>query len=500
MVVRLSVVLGCAPPEANPRHGRLVRSMTGQLAPTWQVQLLGPIRAWRDGAEVDLGTARMRAVFAVLAVHANRVVSKTELVDAIWGQAPPSKVAASLYTYISRLRRALEPPGSPDRGTRMIESAGTGYSLRLDSQAVDVTRFVALRDECESLLDSGDIAGATAMLNSALELWYGEPLSGLTGPFAQSQRIRLTELRLAMLEQRAEATLAAGRAAEAVAQLSGLIAEHPTRETLRGLLLIALYRSGRTVEALDSYREARETMVAELGIEPGPALRRIHDQLLADDPALLRDRFKAAAVTAPRDTGDGARTPHTADFVGRARELGELRDRIADLNQGRGCVVWIEGEPGIGKSALVTEAIGPSGGGRIRVLRATGDELGQRWPLWLIMDCLAVTPRSPDPRRRELVGARYGNRRPGQGWEPVDPLPAPADRILGLVGELCAEGPLVLVLEDLQWADEASLLVWRNLVKLTRKVPLMLVGVCRPVPKREELDYLREAACADGGP
>jgi DNA-binding SARP family transcriptional activator len=449
--------------------------MTGQLAPAWQVQLLGAVQAWRDGTEVDLGTLRQRTVFAVLAMHANQVVSKSELVDAVWGSSAPPKVEASVYTYVSGLRRALEPERLPGKAARMIESAGTGYSLRLDPEALDVVRFIALRDKSETLLECGDLTGAFAALDSALGLWRGQPMLGLTGVFADLQRTRLAELRLAVLERRAEATMYAGRPAEAIAQLSGLTIEHPTRESLRGLLMIALYRSGRSAEALDVYRETRATMVAELGVEPGPELRRVHDQVLADAPELLRDRFNAPAATTTRDQGEGAPVPRTLDFVGRVPELRELRDRIGDLGKGQGSVVWIEGEPGIGKSALVAEAIGRGEGHR--VLWATGDELGQRWPLRLIMDCLGVTSR----------------------WDLADPLPVAIDRVVGLIEDLCTHAPLMIVLDDLHWADKSSLLVWQRLTKVTQKLPLLVVGVCRPVPRWAELDHLCALARSCGG-
>ena len=251
-----------------------------------RVELLGPVRAWQGNEELDLGSARSRAVFAVLATRAGRTVSRQEIITGVWGADAPATVEGSVYTYVSGLRRALDPARTRWSGGDVLVSSGAGYCLRLEPGAIDVTAFTRLREQASTDAERGEFRAAVQGLTAALELWRGHPLSGITGPFADLCRTRLGELRLAVHERRAEATLALGGHAEVAAELAGLVDEHPLHEGFRRLLMLALYRAGRAAEALASYRSARRVVVEELGIEPGPALRRLHDRILADDPAL----------------------------------------------------------------------------------------------------------------------------------------------------------------------------------------------------------------------
>ncbi|NUT46006.1 MAG: AfsR/SARP family transcriptional regulator, partial [Saccharothrix sp.] len=305
----------------------------------FRVELLGVVRAWRDGVEVDLGTARQRAVFALLALRAGQTASRDELIDGVWGDAPPATAGAGLYTYVSGLRRALEPD-RPKRSTGVVlTSAGSGYCLRVPVDAVDVHRFERHRDRARRSADL-DPASALAELDRALALWRGEALSGVPGPFAESQRSRLHELRLATAERRAEAALAVGRHEDVIADLAALTREHPVREGLHALLMTALHRAGRQAEALEVYHEARRVLVEESGIEPGVALRQAHRAVLED---------KAEDVPAPRVAAAPPMTVvEPAVFAGRDDEVAVLRAAVSDLAAGRGGAVCVEGEPGIG--------------------------------------------------------------------------------------------------------------------------------------------------------
>ncbi|MBY8851661.1 AfsR/SARP family transcriptional regulator, partial [Saccharothrix sp. MB29] len=239
-------------------------------------ELLGPPRALLGGTEVDLGAARRRAVFSVLALRANQPVSPDELITAVWGDRPPGNAEASVYTYVSGLRKLLEPNRSARSASELLVSTGSGYSLRLDPEATDVARFEAHRQRAASLAPGA----ALKELDEALALWRGEALSGVPGPFAQAQRARLAELRLVTSERRAELALESGRHAEAVADLTALAAEHPLREGLRALLMTALHGAGRHAEALEVFRDTRRLLVERLGIEPGAELLAVYQRLL----------------------------------------------------------------------------------------------------------------------------------------------------------------------------------------------------------------------------
>lgn len=268
--------------------------MTGGNWKPLRAQVLGPVRAWQGERELDLGGPRQRAAFAVLAMHANRVVSRTELIDALWGQEPPASAASSVYTYVTGLRRVLEP-GRPRRSSGdVLTSAKTGYSLLLEDGALDLEVFHHHRDQAHHCRNTGDLRGAAQSFDAALALWQGSPLGAVSGSFAEIERTRLEELRLAVYDERASVLLALGRHSELVADLSRLVREYPLREGLRSLLMLALYRSGRQAEALAVFQTTRHLLVEELGIEPGPELQRLNGQILAMDPTLDLD-----APTAP---------------------------------------------------------------------------------------------------------------------------------------------------------------------------------------------------------
>ncbi|MFJ6675072.1 BTAD domain-containing putative transcriptional regulator [Actinosynnema sp. NPDC091369] len=455
--------------------------MTGVPVPV-RVELLGAVRAWRNGVEVDLGTARRRAVFALLALRAGQTVSKDELIDGVWGDSPPATAAAGLHTYVSGLRQALEPD-RPKRSTgAVLTSAGSGYCLRVPVDGVDVHRFERHRERARELADR-DPALALAELDQAHALWRGEALSGVSGPFARTQRSRLHELRLATAERRAELALTVGRHEDVIADLAALTREHPVREGLRALLITALHRAGRQAEALEVYHDARRVLVEELGMEPGTALRQAHRAVLED---------KADDAPAPRVAASPIIRP--AVFVGRDDEVDVLRGAVADLLAGRGGAVWVGGEPGIGKSALLATGLSAAAEAGCRVAWAAGDEFGPRTPLRVLLDGLDVTESSADPRRAALAHALRG---PTDGAD--DPVPAVIERLLGLVRDLAAEAPLVIVVDDLHWVDEAGVLLWHRLLRVARRSPLLLVAAARPVPRRADVEQARRAVAGSGG-
>ncbi|WP_433327713.1 BTAD domain-containing putative transcriptional regulator [Spirillospora sp. CA-294931] len=316
--------------------------MTG--APRFSV--LGPVRAWRGDTELDLGSPQQRATLAVLLLKAGHAVPADELVQALWEGDPPTRAVGTLRTYVSRLRRELEFDRSHPE---LLVSAGDSYVLRADPASIDANVFEERLAAAERARADGDSVTAVALLRAAGELWSGPALSGLPGPFASAQRSRLDERRLGATEARLELSLELGRHAACVGELTALTADHPLRESVRELLMLALYRCGRQAEALGAYAEARRVLSEELGVEPGPELRDLHRRILQADPGL-------AAPSVPPEAGEARPRPaqlpsDIPDFTGREETLALLRDDLVDGGEVMATVL-LSGIGGVGKSAL----------------------------------------------------------------------------------------------------------------------------------------------------
>jgi DNA-binding SARP family transcriptional activator len=222
--------------------------------------ILGPLEVrLADGRLLDLGGQKQRTLLGLLLLQANEVVSSERLIDALWEGTPPETAQKALQVHVSQLRKLL--------GKARLETRPPGYLLRVEPDELDVGRFVELQQQ--------------GRLRDALALWRGPPLAEFAFQrFAQIEIERLDELRLACLEERIEGDLAAGLDADLVGELNVLVREHPLREHLRCQLMLALYRSGRQAEALETYQAARRELVDELGIEPGRPLRALHQAIL----------------------------------------------------------------------------------------------------------------------------------------------------------------------------------------------------------------------------
>ena len=262
-----------------------------------EFRILGPVEVWEDGHPVSLGGGKQRAVLALLLLNANRVVSSDALIEQLWNGQPPATAATALQGHISSLRKSLGPD--------VIATRRPGYVLEVDPSRIDLGRFEQLRAEARTAFERGDAAAGADKLREALALWRGAAVADIGfEPAVQAEAARLEDLRLAVLEDRVDADLAAGRSGELVHELEGLVAANPLREHLWGQLMLALYRSGRQADALDAYRRARRTLVSELGLEPGPALRELERQMLAQDPALEPEAPPVArAGRSPRRRG-----------------------------------------------------------------------------------------------------------------------------------------------------------------------------------------------------
>ena len=254
-------------------------------------RVLGSLEVEVDGAAVELGGARQRAVLAVLLVHANEPVATDRLVSESWGETAPATATKTAQVYVSRLRRTL--------GNDTLATTPGGYLLRVPQGTLDTDELEELRARARD----ADPREAARLLRQGLALWRGPPYADLRYEEAlQTEIARLEELRLTTLEERIEADLAAGEASQLVPELEALVREHPLRERLRGFLMLALYRSGRQAEALETYREGRQLLDSELGLEPGVELRELERAILAHDPALDGPQ-RAMRRTARRRSG-----------------------------------------------------------------------------------------------------------------------------------------------------------------------------------------------------
>jgi DNA-binding SARP family transcriptional activator/Tfp pilus assembly protein PilF len=329
-------------------------------APALRFGVLGPLRVWRGETVVDLGPVQQRVVLAVLALQAGRPLGRQQMINAVWGEAPPRNAVNLVQRHVSGLRRSLEPerPGHTPSG--LLAWTEAGYLLAMPGGALDLDVFEIELRRARAARTAGRLEEAAEALHSALGLWRGPVCHGLSSPFLDAQADRLDESRISALEERIELDLAIGVHADLIAELRDLIAEHPLRERLHGLLMMALYRADRQADALAAFRDARHRLHEELGLEPGAALQQLHQQILAADPQLATANVAETAADANAPAGPRrplpAQLPHPiADFTGRQAELDRM-DALADPDGGgpgpRVVITAITGTAGVGKTAL----------------------------------------------------------------------------------------------------------------------------------------------------
>ncbi len=300
-----------------------------------EYRLLGPLEVRRDGEPIEVGRYKLRALLALLLIHADQVVSTDRLIDEIWGDAGGDR-QNSLWVSISGLRSALDPDRKKRTDGSILLTRSPGYLLATGDADVDVRRFEQLAAEGRALLDP-DPAAASLVLQEALSIWRGHALEEFTyEPWAAAEIARLEELRLAAVEDRVLADLRAGRARELVGELESLVRQHPLRERLTGHLMLALHRSGRQAEALRAFGALRGRLGEELGIEPSAELTRLEERIVLDDPEL------AITPAAPgEDVGVGGLTMRGY----------ELRDRLVENDNG---FVYGAFQPAVGREVTVT--------------------------------------------------------------------------------------------------------------------------------------------------
>jgi predicted ATPase/DNA-binding SARP family transcriptional activator len=305
----------------------------------WGYGLLGPVEVRSDGRAVELTSASQRLVLAMLLLEANRLVPAHRLIDELWGEELPADPPAALRTQLSRLRRALGPAGGS------LVTADGGYRLGLERHQLDATRFEdALAEVSQAAASQTTGEQDLAILDEALGLWRGPALAEFVGrPFARAEAVRLDELRVTARERRAELVLSLGRAEDAVADLQAIVAEHPDRERARGLLMRALYQSGRPTDALATFRSWRGYLSEDLGLDPSPALERIEQDILRHAVPM--------AESVPRHAHRELPLPVTT-FVGREEDRLAVTELLGEVR-----LLTLHGPGGVGKTRLALEAV-----------------------------------------------------------------------------------------------------------------------------------------------
>jgi DNA-binding SARP family transcriptional activator len=469
-----------------------------------EFRLLGLLEVSADGRRLDLDRRKERALLAMLLMRAGQVVPVDRLIEDLWDANAPRSATSTLRTHVSHLRQTLTAAGEGDA----IRTQPPGYLLDLDGHTFDVQTFEQVAASGRAALIDGDAPRAASLLAQSLDLWRGEPLADFRyETFAQHDVARLRETRLSVLEDRIEADISCGRHQFLVPELESLVAEHPLRERLWGALMLALYRAGRQAEALHTYQRVRRQLGDELGIEPSQPLVRLERRILVQDDALTwRDGAQSSGVERKRRHADIRPRPEAASgqetidpldllvpertplpFVGRRCELDLLSEAWDRTSSGEATLALLTGELGVGKSRLAAELGHRLRAGGALVLtgrcdsalqapyqpfrEALGEWFDTAWP-----DPSTTTTgmpgrnahRSGPPAAARLAENDVAGRR-GHLFAAVGHT----------LGELSRERPILLILDDLQWADPSTLLLLRHLLRAPARRSILVVGTYR---------------------
>jgi DNA-binding SARP family transcriptional activator len=423
--------------------------------------VFGPLVAEDSSGPLDLKGRRHRAVLARLLVARGRVVPMERLVDDLW-ESPPDGAVGAIQTFVSTLRRALEPDRPPRTPGRLLMTLPPGYALRVEPEAVDAWRFEARVAEAGDLLAQHRPETALVRVDEALGLWLGPAYAEFGAQaWARDEIARLDELRLLARERRAQVLLALGRAADVVPDLERQVRDQPWREEGWRLLALALYRAGRQGEALAALGRARRVLAAELGVDPGPELQRLQSDILEQAAHLEAGPAVATVTASARDR---------PDLVARAEELAQLGSAASAVRgTDRLGLVLVSGDAGAGKTALAevfSAALADQGWTTAWGVNPDDEGLPAAWPWTQILDALAGAGSGPvptiGPAAEALVARFHWHRAVG------DYLAASARR-----------APLLLVLEDLHWAGEQTLALLTALVTGSVAGPVLVLATYR---------------------
>jgi DNA-binding SARP family transcriptional activator len=282
-----------------------------------EFRILGPLEVYEGGKPVQLGGRNQRALLALLLLNAGEVVSTDRLIDGLWGEEPPRTASTSLQNAVSQLRKLLT--------AERVVTKSPGYLLRLDGDELDAVRVAELAANARTV----DAEARVASLRAAESLWHGAPLADFGfDSFAQPAIARLNELRLNVIEERIEAELELGRHTDVIGELEALLGEHPLREGLRSLVMLALYRSGRQADALQAYQDGRRILIEQLGIDPSPTLQRLHGAILRQERSLERVVLEPSAEENIEEIAAALAGGRLVPVIG--AEVSELAHRLAE--------------------------------------------------------------------------------------------------------------------------------------------------------------------------
>jgi len=402
----------------------------------------GGVAAVGSSGPVELGGLKQRAVLALLMLEPGSVVPLDRMIDRMWGGAPPPRAEVSVRGYVSNLRKALAAVGL---GSDTIEFRDRGYVLQVVPDVVDLHVFENLVDDARRREGLGDLVGARSLLVRAVDLYAGPPLGALAEELGLVDvTARYEERRGEAVEALTEVRLALGEHAQLPAALASEIARQPYRERLRAQLAVALYRTGRPVEALRSINDARRLLREDVGVDPGPQLRRLEAAILAHDEATLAWVPPSASADTAPVPGQTVAVVGDEERFGRTDEEARVRAMLDGLAS-RGGVLVVSGEAGIGKSTL------------LRSLRAEASRRGITvgWDR-----CPETAAGGPYRSWRSAVEALLPEG--SIHADVLDPDQEPAGVLLAThLGELdrlrARNEPAVVVIDDLQWADDATL-------------------------------------------
>ncbi|GAA4503725.1 hypothetical protein GCM10023191_056910 [Actinoallomurus oryzae] len=445
------------------------------------IRVLGAFAAEVNGAAVPLGGPRQRGVLALLVSARGQVVPVDRMIEDLWRGEPPSRALMSLQAYVSNLRRLLEPGRPPRTPARLLVSASPGYALRLPPESVDAWRFEDLLDQARTVTDP---RAARARLAEALGLWRGPAFAEVADePWAAAETARLNELRLLATELHVAAGLRIGDPAAVVAQAERLTRDEPLREEGWRLHALALWSSGRQADALATLRRARGILAEELGLDPGPDLTALEEAILTQRTDVLRETVPPAPPAAP----PARPAPITnTPFVGREAQLSALVTAAAEAATDGTRIALVTGEAGLGKSTLL-EHLG-------RRLEHDG---------WLVAAgrCPEVDSAPPAWAWTEALRAVAATTSPGEFADDLAPLltdtgPVNADATAGRfrlrqavwkwLAAVATERPVAVVLDDLHWADAATLELLGG--GLGMRAPILVVAAYRG----DESEHLTE--------
>jgi DNA-binding SARP family transcriptional activator len=464
--------------------------------------ILGPLAVRHDGAAVEIAAPKLRALLIRLLVDLGNTVPVDRLIDDLWDGAPPAGALASLRAYVSNLRRGLEVAGDQPLITR-----SGGYALELPPHLLDANRFAEALHLASGQRAAGDPEAALAALERALGMWRGPALADVADTaFAQPTLNRLEELRRLAREERVASLLALGRHDLAIPDLESMIATDRLRERPYRQLALALYRAGRSAEALQVHRELRELLADELGLDPSPRFEELVARILRHDPSLepgptppTPDPAAAGSVDIETGAAAGVAIPsgsaqEASRIVGRERERADLRATIARLRDRTGGILLVHGEAGIGKTTLLDDLASSARQVAAVHVGQCPEQPGAPafWPWQRALGSVARAAPAEAIRGAATRAPAVVQLLPELADEVRVAVPATTDlpsarfalydAVASFLSSIAADRPQVIVLDDLHWADEASLELLAFVGEQLAAAPVLLVGSYRSTP------------------